>query len=546
MTTSLKHICFFVIISPVVLNSQWIRPYALQLDKLVIGNVSVPLTNVGNINYNVGGVQWNIDGQSEETIVFDHGLNIIGKVNDTVKTLLNCWYSPFSPGPIIDGVPAIRSDKQEWSRYKIYTLTRGDEVTQSPRLDDWPNDLGAPVDSLSRPTLYGDQMKWMVFNGADAGSRPYYLRHDTVQSVLPIEVRHSVYSYASAPYGFPAIVNDVVFLEWEMINKGNDEIDSCFFGFFTDIDFNNADNPPAVDTSLQLGYCWTPHDTTFYIVYRDTIPDTVFVVEQPITVGYALLFGPTVSSISDTATVSTGSVTGRKNLPMYSFFGFGDDSYFYGMEPPYSVSSAWSVARGFDQHGNVKFDSTAGKATRYSFPGDPVTGLGWIFPPLRTSGGAGFMMYSGPLTFAPSDTQWMMMALIPTLGRNRFESIKNLRFKTQILQELSLDEIRGRGFDWNAPTARNIFQPVYHELHQNYPNPFNPKTTFTYDVGVEADVEISVYTVLGQKIATLVDERKPIGRYTIDFDADGLASGIYICRMKVDYLFLERKMVVLR
>ena len=126
------------------------------------------------------------------------------------------------------------------------------------------------------------------------------------------------------------------------------------------------------------------------------------------------------------------------------------------------------------------------------------------------------------------------------------ESIKALRLKANILREYSVADLRGKGFDWSDTTSGNSIIPVYHELYQNYPNPFNPTTTFTYDVGVESDIEISVYTVLGQKIATLMHERKPIGRYSIEFNAGGLASGVYICRMKIDYMYLERKMVVLR
>ena len=69
-------------------------------------------------------------------------------------------------------------------------------------------------------------------------------------------------------------------------------------------------------------------------------------------------------------------------------------------------------------------------------------------------------------------------------------------------------------------------------LHQNYPNPFNPVTFIGFDVPGRGHVTLTVFDLLGRKVATLVDEVKPVGSYAVPFNAIGLASGIYFYRMQ--------------
>ena len=84
------------------------------------------------------------------------------------------------------------------------------------------------------------------------------------------------------------------------------------------------------------------------------------------------------------------------------------------------------------------------------------------------------------------------------------------------------------------------------KLYQNFPNPFNPTTRIHYSIPVQSHVEINVYNLLGVKVATLIDEHKIRGSHFVDWNASGVASGIYYYRLKADNLILTKKMSLVK
>ncbi len=88
--------------------------------------------------------------------------------------------------------------------------------------------------------------------------------------------------------------------------------------------------------------------------------------------------------------------------------------------------------------------------------------------------------------------------------------------------------------------------PLNFTLYQNYPNPFNPRTTITYQVPEISFVSIKVYDVLGNEIASLVKEEKPLGSYEIEFNGTGLPSGIYFYRIQAGSFAESNKMVLMK
>ncbi|MFN0156516.1 MAG: T9SS type A sorting domain-containing protein [Bacteroidota bacterium] len=88
--------------------------------------------------------------------------------------------------------------------------------------------------------------------------------------------------------------------------------------------------------------------------------------------------------------------------------------------------------------------------------------------------------------------------------------------------------------------------PTENRLFQNYPNPFNPTTVIAFRVGSGEFVSLKIYSMLGQEIATLVNEVKRPGYYTAQFDASHLPSGMYFCRLRSGDYVTSRKLLLLR
>jgi hypothetical protein len=74
-------------------------------------------------------------------------------------------------------------------------------------------------------------------------------------------------------------------------------------------------------------------------------------------------------------------------------------------------------------------------------------------------------------------------------------------------------------------------KPLVFKLSQNYPNPFNPSTTIEYSIAAEGHVSLTIYNILGEQVATLVDEHQTPGRYSLNWNASNYASGVYIYRL---------------
>jgi hypothetical protein len=88
--------------------------------------------------------------------------------------------------------------------------------------------------------------------------------------------------------------------------------------------------------------------------------------------------------------------------------------------------------------------------------------------------------------------------------------------------------------------------PIRFSLSQNYPNPFNPSTHIPYSVRGSGFVSLKVYDVLGREVATLVNEVKPPGEYSVVFDGTNLPSGVYFYRLTAGGFTETRRMIVIR
>ena len=88
--------------------------------------------------------------------------------------------------------------------------------------------------------------------------------------------------------------------------------------------------------------------------------------------------------------------------------------------------------------------------------------------------------------------------------------------------------------------------PADYQLSQNYPNPFNPVTRINFDVKDQGFVSLKIYDILGKTVNILVNEQRTAGRYSVDYDASGLPSGIYFYRLECNGYIETKRMILLK
>jgi hypothetical protein len=99
-------------------------------------------------------------------------------------------------------------------------------------------------------------------------------------------------------------------------------------------------------------------------------------------------------------------------------------------------------------------------------------------------------------------------------------------------------------FEYSNIVEVNVSTPEVFALGQNYPNPFNPSTTINFRLAVDSKVNLKVFDVLGNEVATLVNEGKPAGSYEVEFNASSLPSGVYFYKLQTANYSAVKKMVL--
>ena len=97
-----------------------------------------------------------------------------------------------------------------------------------------------------------------------------------------------------------------------------------------------------------------------------------------------------------------------------------------------------------------------------------------------------------------------------------------------------------------TPDTKLTALPLSFDLSPAYPNPFNPVTVIPYAIPKSSSVRLTVYNLLGQQVAVLVDRSKDAGYHHVPWNADQVASGIYIVRMQAGSFQESQKIVLLK
>jgi len=293
----------------------------------------------------------------------------------------------------------------------------------------WPGNQGAPYTDVNNDGIYepgvdipgvpgADQTIWYVANDMDANLT------NTLFGTSPMGIELQVTMWAYKQQG---ALGNVYFKKYKLINKGYQHytLSNMFVSLWADPDLGYAgDDLGGTDSTLGLIY-----------TYNGSSTDAVYTPLPPPALGFHLLQGPVVNGNStDTAYISGRKITGKKNLPLTASYLFINSNANYGDPPLGNPSGATQFYNFFNgKYGltGQPFADPQGNKTKFIFPGDPVTGTGWIesnnFQPSDVRQG----MAVGPFNMAPGDTQEVvfaeMLADKSNIQASYLSSITNLR-----------------------------------------------------------------------------------------------------------------------
>jgi hypothetical protein len=489
------------------------------------------------------GLYWPGGINATKGAVFEDGLLFAGIINGETRANGNTHRQGLQAGKIINGVP----DDPGLLKYRIYKVLRGwqnlppglERDAYETDHNQWPWEDGAPfIDNdnngvynpaVDEPEYVGDEMLWYVANDMDP------LRSTFTYGTQPmgIEFQTSVFAFKESKYA------DMVYKRYLMINKGTNTVDSMYVAYWSDVDLGEAvDDYTGVDTSLKLLY-----------VYNGDNADGVYGI--PPAIGYGYLQRPVVpGTVNDSARFMNRWVKGYRNLNIASHVMYLGSAAFPFRDPqqgvPQGAIELYNYMKGLIWNGNTIFDPHTNQPTTFMVPGDPVNQTGWYegagWPSGPFQGDRRGLISAGPFTFAPGDTQEVIFGIVLGQGTSNINSISVMKEKAKDLQRLYYYNFTPTLVDVNE----DPLQEITFTLQQNYPNPFNPETNIKYYIPDEGQVKISVFNIMGEEVALLLNEYMSPGVYEIKFNASGLPSGTYFYRLSMGSQSIIKKMMLIK
>ena len=554
---------------------------------IAVNNIYLPFDNKGiiaDVNFppNGSGGQY-----AEGTFLFSSGFWLSGFTNGTL------WANGVASAALVEDYVAgtVGMDPND-PKASIYRVTSSD-VPFGLSWQDWSDavDLGAdfydgnndgiynPVDlngnnqwdpDEDKPNIILDETYWCVFNdGLPANQRRWQAEPQG------IEIRQTIFAEASiSPTG------NVVFVRYRIKNSGTiaDTLKDVYFSMWADGDIGDyVDDVYGCDTVRQGSYFY---NNTPDLVYGNAVPS--FMMDM---LAGPRSYIPGVSFIDlngnniyengidvpiDTAFYYLGPLgirafPGATNLPLAtSVFYIGGDP---NITDPGNVNEARNYTLGKNRVGDVVDPCTFAYGEvrggvdcsevdpHFWFSGDPVTNVGWICTENRDVRGMGS---AGPFTLPKDQEIEILIGYEIDRGTTPLGGITAVRAVSDAVQTICENN-----FGYPIVTVEEEI-PIISEfkLEQNYPNPFNPSTKIKFTVpvtlsGVEGSlVTLKVYDVLGNEIATIVNEEKSAGIYEVEFSAKGgsasggnaynLPSGIYFYTLNAGEFIQTKKMILIK
>jgi hypothetical protein len=413
-----------------------------------------------------------------------------------------------------------------------------------------------------KPDILGDETLWCVYHdGVPVAQRRW---NTTIE--VGVEVRQTVFAYSTV-----SELQNIIFIRYRIKYVGitpydPDELTDVYFGVWDDPDLGDSgDDLVGCDTILQGGYTYNDGPDSEY----GNNPPSFFskTLAGPVTYISGVTFidnngngtyDEGIDTPLDTAYVHRGQVLGIKEYPGAKNLEFSSaihylngDSY---LRDPDNKGEVRNYMLGFSRtgilpdpctwiygevHGGVDCSQVN---PMFWYSGNPVSDYGWICidPSDQRQ-----MQNIGPFTLEKGKEYEIFAAYTVGQGTDYLTSITEAKTIAGIAGVL-----HNSNFDTTSVVSvgeiygSNI--PQEYLLSQNYPNPFNPSTKISWQSPIGSWQTLKIYDILGNEVATIVDEYKPAGKYEVEFDAFALTSGVYFCQLIAGEFVNTKKMILLK
>jgi len=567
----MKKLFFLWLISMLSIQAQ--TQYRFNLN-----NINLPFNNNGtiaNVNIPPDGPQGRF---GVSTFLFDAGFMISGYNSDTL------WACGQAAARLLENfLPGNVDSLITNPIYKIYV----NDNSTTPNYSDWQdytnavrtgasfydgNDDGIydPTDLNSnnqwdpnedKPDLIGDKTAWCVFNdGVPEDQRAAF----SGISPLGLEVRQSIFGY----YSLNELQN-VLFVRYELINTGKVStiLDSVYFTSYADPDlgedFDDDMVGSDIDRKSTFGYNSDNSDPgygsaipSFFIRLLEG-PQTYIPGETFIDNNSNGIYDESIDTPLDTAIVMRGKDIGIKYLPGAKNISLTSATHFL-FNPDRQTAANEFEMRNFmlgklktgaifdpcnpDNWGGIFGGTNCNEIDpRFWYSGDPVNNFGWL---MLYGTDQKMLVNTGPFNLEVGKPVSIVLAYIVGQGFDRLESITKAREIAEYTHNFYLSNFGE--FAVNVDENPLTQLPVEFNLEQNYPNPFNPSTKISWQSPVSSHQSLKIFDILGNEVATLVDEYKPAGIYNVQFTMNNLASGIYFYRFTAGSFAQTKKMILIK
>lgn len=330
------------------------------------------------------------------------------------------------------------------------------------------------------------------------------------------------------------------FATWDSVPKGPDPVDLGLLDSFAIIAYAAVTNVPSSAIKGDVGL--TPTSGSFIDLTEGEVTGTIFTVDASGPAG-SVESAVMLTEAKGDLTIAYNDAAGRTLAPVGIAGNIGGQTLYPSL---YKSTGTLEISAGdltLDANGNEdavwifqiasSFNMTSDRKV-FLTNGAKAGNVYWQVGSAATFGTTtvmkGTIMAGTQVTFATR----------ATLDGRALALNENVTLQQNIINVPESDSVGTaiEDIDSQMPNAIN--------LSQNYPNPFNPTTTIRFGINEASDVQIEVFNMLGQNVATLVNEQKAAGWYTVSFDASKLSSGVYIYQIKANGNQSIKKMTLIK